>query len=95
MEFVFEEGSGTYDPDIRSWAVWYSGAAEVVKRVDEERLLFVRRLFRQMGFSDPEVEFRSRIFYLYMVGEFSVFMDEDEDTRKRYLKEKHAFFTSN
>ncbi len=93
MRLVLKEESGKYDRDVRAWAAFDEIAEIVVKRVDQKRLSFISGLFRSMGFTKKESEMRSRILYLYIVGEFAVPLGDASDGLK-YLKDKHKFFTS-
>ncbi len=92
MELVFKEDAGRYESDVRSWAAFDEIPARSIARVDKQRLKYVKSLFVEMGFSKKEAEVRSRIFYLYIVGEFMIFSDRKE--RIKNLAEKHKIFTS-
>ena len=91
-ELIFKEEIGKYESDIRAWAAFDEIAALGIKRVDKQRLKYIKSLFGEMGFSNKEAEFRSRIWYLYVVGEFMIFSDKKDSLRN--LKEKHKFLTS-
>jgi len=92
MELVFNEDAGRYESDVRSWAAFDKIPARSIAKIDKQRLKYVKSLFEEMGFSKKEAEIRSRLFYLYIVGEFMILSDTEE--RSKYLKEKHKFFTS-
>ena len=92
MELVINEELGRYDADVRAWSAFEDIAEKAVARVDKQRMGYVKSLFGEMGFSKKEAEIRSRVFYLYIVGEFMILSDTEE--RSKYLAEKHKFFTS-
>ena len=91
-ELIFKQEVGKYESDIRAWAAFDDIPARGIKRVDKQRIKHIKSLFEKMGFSKKEAEFRGRIWYLYVVGEFMVFSDKKESLKN--LKEKHKFFTS-
>ena len=91
MEIVFKEDAGRYESDVRAWAAFDEISARSIARVDKQRLKYVKSLFEEIGFSKKEAEIRSRLWYLYLVGEFMIFSDRKE--RIKYLAEKHKIFT--
>jgi len=92
MELVIKEELARYDADIRAWSVYEEIAEKAVARIDKIRMGFVKSLFKEMGFSKKEAEIRSRLFYLYIIGEFMILSNAEE--RSKHLAEIHKFFTS-
>ena len=82
-----------YDLTMRIWATQERKVARVVRRVDEQRLVFIRALFAEMGFRGEELEVRTRIFVVYHSLERAFFAGEDKRTRVRLFKKRLDFFT--
>ena len=83
-----------YDVAIRAWAVHDPVAAAVVRRVDEERLGHLRRLFAKMGFDELEAENRSRLFLYYEMGEPAMFARQSKSLEERLIVERHRYLTA-
>ena len=94
MKFVLENDLGRYDIVMRSWALHEPQVNQVVKKVDHIRLLFVRRLFSQMGFEGDELEVRSQIFASYLSLEKGFLATVRRTGKKTLLKQMHTFFTT-
>ena len=73
---VAGEGAGALDPSIRAWAVHDSAAAETVARVDRARLAFIAGEFRALGFAPADAWTRARLFYLHLLGEHALAVEE-------------------
>ena len=93
MQVVLENDLGRYDIVMRSWALHEPQVNQVVKKVDHIRLLFVRRLFSQMGFKGDELEVRSQIFASYLSLEKGFLASVRRTGKKTLLKQMHTFFT--
>ncbi len=93
MEYVLKDKFDKYDPAMRAWASHDEIAAEVVRRVDAERLSFITSLFNEAGFSDKQAEMRARVMYYYMIGEFSIMTDDLDTKRMNLLKSTSKFLT--
>lgn len=68
-EAIISRGLGRFDLAVRSWASHEPVVAQVVRRVDRERLELVRRLFEKCGFSGDDCDMRARTFVTYYTGE--------------------------
>lgn len=64
-EGVIQQGLGKYDVAIRAWAAHEPAAARIVRRVDDERLEFVRDGFRALGLRGADLDMRARTFMTY------------------------------
>ena len=93
MEFVTKYDLGRYDMVMRSWALHEDHVAKVVKKVDQERLQFIRQLFSEMGFTGDELEIRAHTFAGFHSLEKGFLADVDGMKMERILKLRHAFFT--
>ena len=94
LEYVLLDKFDKYDPAIRAWASFDEQAAEVVRRVDQERLSFIKNLFQEAGFSKNDEEMRARVMYYYMIGEFSIMTDGSDNKRLDLLKTTGKFLIS-
>ena len=70
---VFAENpeSDGIEAGIRAWAAHDPVAAQVVARVDERRLDYVRDLLRATGLSQAVATHRSALLYRTLIGEFT------------------------
>ena len=79
-----------YDSAMRDWARVSKPVASVVKRVDRKRIEILNRIFRDLGYEDPEAFIRARIAYFHQVGYITLGLDETRKTRRElapiYLK---------
>ncbi len=86
---IILEDANRYDLAVRAWALFDSLTAEVVLRVDETRLAFVKELFLRMGFDPEEADLRSRMSYYYVIGETSAGIDLAPEDRLAFLDLRH------
>jgi AcrR family transcriptional regulator len=93
MEYVTEHDLSRYDIVMRSWALHEPQVAGVVKKVDKKRLLFIRQLFSEMGFTGHELEIRAHLFAAFHSLEKGFLAGVDKIGEKEILKLRHAFFT--
>jgi len=94
LEYVLNDKFDKYDPAVRAWASHDEMAASVVRRVDEERLSFIKGLFKEAGFSETQAEMRSRVMYCYMIGEFGILLEDLDTKRLDILRSTNRFLTS-
>ncbi len=92
MEYVTDNDIGRYDKLIRTWAYTDPVVAGLIRKIDNERLAFIRSLFSQIGFDGDELEMRALVFAGYHSQERGFLADNNEAGRKKYLKLRHAFF---
>ncbi len=81
-----------YDIAFRSWAAQDSEVAERVRRVDEHRYEFVRRMFSEMGFEGAELETRVRAWLVFVSAQRAVYMPE-QARKNMSAVDAVAFFT--
>jgi len=62
MKMVFVERLTRHDLAIRSWAIAEPTLRDLVKRTDDYRLNYLRKLFRGMGFDSEASDLRARVF---------------------------------
>lgn len=76
------EYNPAYDATVRDWARVSPDVARVVKRVDERRIGILNRIFRDLGFKDPEAFIRARITYFHQVGYYTLDLGESRKRRR-------------
>lgn len=62
MRMVFVEHLTRHDLAIRAWAIAEPALRQLVKRTDDFRLDYLRKLFSGIGFDDEGADLRSRVF---------------------------------
>lgn len=79
-----------YDSAMRDWARISKPVARVVMRVDRKRIEILNRIFRDLGYEDPEAFIRARVAYFHQVGYITLGLGESRKTRNElapiYLK---------
>lgn len=84
--FVDEAGfSPAYDSAVRDWARVSRKVASTVRRVDEQRIALLAKMFSGMGHADDEAFVRARIFYFHQVGYYAMDVRESREQRLRLL----------
>lgn len=74
--------SPAYDAAIRDWMRTSREVASVVRRVDEGRIAVLHRVFKNLGFADPEALVRARLMYCQQVGYYVIDFREDRSRRR-------------
>lgn len=87
---IYDGQLGSYDFVVRAWARDEPDAREVVREVDRIRFNFLKSIFRQMGFREPEVSTRAWVFVVHHTFESTY--DADRDTRIKYRDTLYEFF---
>jgi AcrR family transcriptional regulator len=94
LRTIRNERAALYDAPFRAWALHDERAREVVSRVDEERLAFIRSQFEGLGFEGTELESRARLFLYYeMAAPAMLFRDSSVDS-EALLLERHRMLTT-
>lgn len=84
--WVAEAGySPAWDAAIRDWARVAPKVATVVRRVDEERISILKRIFLDMGYPEEEAFIRARVTYFHQVGYYALGLRESLEQRRRLL----------
>ena len=93
MEIISQKELQKYDLPMRALGLKYPEITKIVKKVDNQRLDFVRNLFVEMGFKGEELEMRTRTFVCTYAGEHVFFVKEKMKNPQKRRKLKHSFFT--
>ncbi len=76
-DLVHENGfDPQFDMAVREWARISQPVADVVHRVDEERVDTLTRIFAGIGYDSKEALIRARVFYWHQIGYYAVGMHE-------------------
>lgn len=89
---VEREGLDRYDIAFRSWAAQDRKVADVVEKVDAARYSFIETLFREMGFEEPELGMRVRIWLVHASAHRTLRLPEKVSSEEDLLR-RHRFFT--
>jgi len=77
--------SPAWDAAIRDWARVSKPVAQAMRRVDNERIGILKRLFLEMGCEAEEAFIRARIAYFHQVGYYALGVHESLGRRKRLV----------
>lgn len=82
-----------YDLAVRAWARIEPGIMPIVCEVDEIRMANVRGLFEDMGFEEPELTARSRVFIVAHSFEDALTIPLSEEELLQQVEARFEFFT--
>ena len=84
-EYIDRSHLAQFDAAVRQWAYKEPKVRRVWRKEMKQRLAFIRQLFSEIGFTDAELEMRTRLFVAYQVSERELFPDITTKDRKRLL----------
>jgi len=76
--------SPAYDSAVRDWARLSKKTARVVKQVDNKRIVLMKTIFLDLGYSEDEAFIRARIAYFHQVGYYILGLGESHRKRVSY-----------
>lgn len=76
-----DEFEPAYDAAVRDWARASDEVAEVVRRVDEERMDVLYRLLQAVGYDRQEALVRTRTIYYHQIGYYALKVVQSPDER--------------
>ena len=91
---IHHREAAKHDVAFRAWALHDEKAREVVARVDEIRLNYIRSLFLAMGFQGVDAENRTRLALYYEMAEPAMFDSPSEELMEQLMVERHKFLTA-
>jgi AcrR family transcriptional regulator len=91
-KMIFEHDLARFDLPFRAWAQGNPAILERVNRVYEQRLTWVRKIFRELGFKGAQLEMRSRLFVGYHSWERTTFPPPSKAQAKRLIQRRIEFF---
>jgi AcrR family transcriptional regulator len=86
--------SAKYDVVFRAWALHDPMAQDVVKRVDQIRLDYIRSLFEEIGFEPLDAENRARLLYYYETAEPAILATQTPELEDQLIIERHRLLTN-
>ena len=92
MRLVLAKRLDRFEMPVRAWAQQNPALAPLVRSVDRHRMLFVKALFREMGFDEGEADMRTRIFLTYMMTQRYLLPDTASSKQLTELHKRMAFF---
>ena len=93
MNFLLIHKSARYDLAMRAWARHEPDILPVIREVDSIRIKTVSGLFEEMGFEEPELSTRTRVFVACHSFEGALSIGLSPDEARTQLDARHAFFT--
>ena len=82
-ELVLEYDLSQYDLAFFAWAEHDPEVAKIVAKVVKRRLAYIKQAFTELGITDDEAEFRTRIFVLYFAWEGKTYPDLSAKKRRQ------------
>ena len=95
ITIISTEKVGRYEAAIRAYARHDRKARSAIRKVDQQRLLFITGLFTDMNFKQADAEVRARLALYYQVAEQGIFLKESKQKSKDLLKQRFDFLTTN
>ena len=86
MKMILENDLTRLEVPIRASAEKDPVAMELVNRVYQKRLDFLRSIFSDLGFEGEDLEMRTHLFVCYHTWEESMFMNLSKTTRAAWAK---------
>lgn len=93
IEYLAEENPARYDVPMRAWSAQEAIVARHVRRVDRQRLAYVRALLSDLGLRGQELELRTRIFVVYQSLDLFLAGRPSRARRREQIDRLYAFFT--
>jgi len=72
-----------YDSAIREWARTSARVANLVRRVDRQRIDLLAGICLDLGYDPQEAEIRARITYFHQVGYYALGLKESDRARRK------------
>lgn len=86
MKMILEHNLIRYELPMRACAEMDPVAKELVNRIYQERLDYLRSTFSEMGFEGEDLEMRTHLFVCYHMWEGVTFMNLSKAKRSKWLK---------
>lgn len=94
MRLIRDERIDRYDIALRGWAAEEPNVAEELRKVDEARYLFVRKLFEDLGFQGADLEERTRLFVVYESKQFTAYFPSVSRDIPDSIERRFAIYTA-
>lgn len=74
-----------YDSAVRAWAHGDAGVANIVRQVDDRRVVLLKGIFTRYGYDEDRAFIRARITYFQQVGYQAMEVQESAAERQRFF----------
>jgi len=88
MEIFITNDLTVYEAPIYAWAEAEPTIATRLRQVYQQRLDFIRQIFRDLGFAGDELEMRTRLFFCYHTWERAMFPKESKKSLRNLIKRR-------
>ena len=86
VQMIPEHSLTNYEVTMRAWAEHDTMAAEAVASVYKERMNYIRKAFKELGFTGNDLEMRTRLFVCYHTWEKAMFGNDSARKLNRLRK---------
>ena len=90
---IWEHDLARFDLPFQSWGQSDSKVLARVQHVYDQRLSWIRQMFRELGFKGVDLEMRTRLFVGYHSWERTVFPKQSKAQVKRLIKRRIELLT--
>ena len=87
---IWEHDLARFDLPFRAWAQRDPRVLARVDRVHDQRLSWIRQMFREIGFKGEDLEMRTRLFVGYHAWERTALPRQSKSQAKRMIKRRIA-----
>jgi AcrR family transcriptional regulator len=93
MRRIVEEKAAQYDLAVRAWVRHEPDILPVIREVDAIRFQTVREIFSDIGFEEPDLSVRTRVFVVAHSFDQLLTIGRSREEALEELDARHAFFT--
>ena len=93
-EMIIDNDLTHYDLAMRAWAAKDTRVGQRVTAVYQDRLRFLRKAFRELGFTGAELDMRTRLFVAYHSWESTTFWREPKKKLRALIKRRVDLLTT-
>jgi hypothetical protein len=88
MLMILENDLTRYELPMRAWAEADPGISRRVDQAYRKRLVFLRELFRDLGFEGDDLEVRARLFLCHGTWERTMFSKESKRSLRKLIRKR-------
>lgn len=93
MEIFIDQDLTLYEAAIHNWAETNPDIAKRVRKVHQQRIGFLRKIFSELGFTGDDLEMRTRLFFCYHTWERSMFPKDSKKSLRKLIPKRLALLT--
>ena len=94
MQMIDKHNLNRFEVHMRAWADSDPAVEKIVRGIYQERFVFIRELFSNMGFTGCDLEMRARLWLCYATHGSSMFPVSTCAEGEDLIKIRHAILTS-